>query len=110
MKKKERVKNNRYFNQIINEGSSIKNEFYIIYRKEKEQILPQFGVAVGKKIGNAVVRNKLKRQIRSIIDHNKDLFESRFDYIIVMKKYCYKQNYEILENNLIKLITKKELK
>lgn len=41
-------------------------------------------VIASRKIGNAVVRNKLKRQLRSIFNENK-LFEHPFDCIIIFK-------------------------
>lgn len=50
-------------------------------QKEKGRIL----VIASRKIGNAVERNKLKRQIRSIFTENK-LFEFPFDCIVLFKK------------------------
>lgn len=107
MKKKEIVRSNKLFNDIIQKGKYSKNDNYVIYYKEKENINPNFGIAVGTKIGKAYQRNKYKRQIRNIIDNNKLLFPKNKDYIIIMKKACTKLNFEQMQKELINLIEAK---
>ena len=70
MKKYEIVKEHTDFDDIIAKGKYRKNNFFVIYNKESNFSYPRFGIAVGKKIGNAVTRNKFKRQIRMIINNN----------------------------------------
>lgn len=106
MKKREIVKENKYFNSIINEGKNFANRYFIIYYKEKEQKYPHFGIAVGKKIGNAVERNRIKRRLRSIITTNKNLFPYYNDYIIIAKKFCKEEKYDKLEISMQNLIRK----
>lgn len=106
MKKYEVVKSHEKFNEVINKGNKISNKYFIIFSLAKEDKKPQFGIAVGKKVGNAVVRNKFKRQIRNIIDNNKFLFKNNRNYIIMIKKECLNVSYNLLEQNLINLIRK----
>ena len=108
MQKKDTVKNNRYFNQIISEKNFLQNDYYTIYIKEKKIVSPQFGIAVSKKFGNAVVRNKLKRQLRSIIDQNRNLFANNYDYIIVLRKKCVAEQYQVLFDKLGNLLQKEK--
>ncbi|MGM9834657.1 MAG: ribonuclease P protein component [Bacilli bacterium] len=106
MKKCEVVKDSRIFNDIIKNGSNKKNHEFILCYQPKEKETPNFGIAVGTKIGKAFQRNKYKRQIRSIIDHNKKIFPKHNDYIIIMKKACSLLNYSEMENSLKSLIEK----
>ena len=69
MKRYEMVKKHEDFNEIINHGQKLGGKYIIIFSKSKEYPKPNFGIAIGKKCGNAVVRNKLKRRIRNIIDN-----------------------------------------
>lgn len=107
MKKREIVKDNKKFNEIINKGSQVKNKYFIIYKEKKKQSFPNFGIAVGTKIGNACIRNKYKRKIRAILDENKNVFQNDTDYIIIMKKTCLDINYKQMSDELVKLIESK---
>ena len=104
LKKSETVKAKRYFNEIIQNKNFIKNAFFIIYRYPKKEIKPYYGVAAGKKIGNAIIRNKLKRQCRNLIDNNKNLFPNNHDYIIMMREACLKEKFSNLNASFIELL------
>ncbi len=106
MKKKDTVKNNSLFNDVINKGEKINTKYFIISKMKYNNPSPLFGVAVGKKVGNAVIRNKIKRQIRNIIDNNKQIFQNNYIYIIIGKKNClnasFKNMNDSLKDNLLK--------
>ncbi len=86
MKKQETIKSKEEFNNIIKNGKVLATSGFLIYYLKSNNERPKFGIAVSKKIGNAVVRNKLKRQYRNIIDQNKILFSNNYNYIIMIKK------------------------
>lgn len=104
MKKFEIVKERRYFDNIINNGKYLNNRVFVIYYIEHQEKFPKFGIAVGKKIGNAVTRNKYKRIIRNIIDKNKLLFKNDYDYIIIIKRKCLEMSFQELNNSLNTLL------
>lgn len=104
MKKYEIIKNNEVFNNIIKNGINIKNKYFVIYKEVNSLSYPQFGIAVGTKIGNAVTRNYYKRQIRSIIDKNKKSFSKSYKYIIIMKKETINLTFLDKTNKLISLL------
>jgi len=94
MKKKEIVKDNRLFNSIIDNGNKQKNKYFILYNIKVSNPGPKFGIAVGKKVGNAVIRNKYKRKIRAIVDYNKLLFPKNYNYIIIVRKECLELSHQ----------------
>ena len=51
-----------------------------------------------------MVRNKLKRQVRAIIDNIKENFPNGRDYIIMIKRNCLEINFQEMKKNLIQLI------
>ena len=100
MKEKYRVKNKELFNDIIKTGNQTKTKYFYIYYKENDIDYPRFGIAVGKKVGKAVVRNKYKRIIRNILNENKKTFKNTRDYIIMIKKTGLDKSYEELKQDL----------
>ncbi len=108
MKKNDIVKKAKDFDLIIQKGKKIKNKFFNIFYINIEDDKKLFGIAVSKKNGNAVVRNKMKRQIRNIIDSNKNNFKNNCKYIIMIKSEGIDLSYTDKEMNLIKLV--KEMK
>ena len=108
MKKLEVVKSKRDFNDIIQNAPFKKNQSFVIYIRKKEEEKNHFGIAVSNKLGNAVTRNKLTRQVRAILDEEKINFPNHRDYIIMIKKSCVGLSFSKMQNDLENLI--KEIK
>ena len=106
MKKRNIVKTKRDFNNIINKGICIKNKYYVIYSLDNNKDYDCFGISVGKKVGNAVIRNKYKRKIRSIIDMYRKDFVNGKDYIIILRSSALSISFEEMKESLILLLRK----
>ena len=106
MKRIETIKSQRMFNDIIKNGKFVKNNYLVIYNKEKEEETINYGIAISNKVGNAVTRNKLKRQVRYIIDQHRNLFKNGNNYIIMIRKSCQDIKYNVLHDSLVSLIEK----
>ncbi len=106
MKKYEIVKEHTDFDEIIAKGRYKKSKNFVIYNKESNYKYPRFGIAVGKKVGNAVTRNKLKRQFRMILTNHKNIFPNYQDYIIIVKRSSLMQSFQELESELVNLMEK----
>lgn len=99
MKKINILKNSRDFDRIIKNNKPYKFKDYIIYIEKNTNDIYKFGLSVGKKIGNAVNRNKIKRQLKSIID-KKD-YQNNFNCIIIVGKGIKEKKFEEREKNLL---------
>ncbi len=104
MKRCETIKDKEVFNSIIREGKFSKNKYFVIYNKEKAVFKNKIGIAISKKTSNAVGRNKLKRRVRSIIDENRNLFKKDLDYIIMIRKSCDEESFQVLKTSLVALL------
>lgn len=104
MKKINILKKNTDFDRIIRSTRSIKYKDYIIYKEEKNQAYYNFGISVSKKIGNAVVRNKIKRQLKNIIDE-KD-YKKDVNCIIIVRKGILNKTYDEKKNDLFEAFEK----
>lgn len=106
MKKKNIVKENKDFSRIINNGKRYWNDTYSIYYDKNNFNDYRIGISVSKKIGNAVNRNKIKRQIRNIADKYKNIYQKNKDYIIIVRKNYINLKFSELEMKYLELINK----
>ncbi len=102
MKKINILKNNRDFNRIINNTKPIKSNNFIIYVEKVNEPSYHFGFSVGKKIGTAVMRNRIKRQLKSIIDKKK--YINGFNCIVIAKKKVLSLTYNEMKDELLKIL------
>ena len=84
MKKEYRVKKNEDFSRIIKRKQSMANRTFIIYYLKNDIGHARIGISVSKKLGKAVIRNKIKRQVRMIIKETINL-EDNYDYIVIVR-------------------------
>lgn len=106
MKKVNVVKKNDDFAKAIKKGRYYKHPYFVIYIYKNNFDKYRFGISVSKKLGNAVCRNKIKRQMRNIIDKYKNYYSNGLDYIIIIKDGYKKASFEQVENNYKLLIDK----
>ncbi|MBR1385773.1 MAG: ribonuclease P protein component [Bacilli bacterium] len=106
MDKLHTVKKSRDFSLIIHNSIFVKNRSYIIYNKDNGLCHYRFGISVSKKLGNAVYRNKYKRQLRFIIDKYKKNYQNGTDYIIIIRNGYIDLDFESKEKDFIYLIEK----
>lgn len=99
MKKINILKDSKDFDRIIRTTKPYKYKDYIIFVERNTNNIYKFGLSVGKKIGNAVNRNKVKRQLKSIID-KKD-YQNNFNCIIIVGKGINERSYKEREENLL---------
>ena len=104
MKKADIIKSSREYTEIINKGASIKsNNFSVYYQKNDKD--NRYGISVPKKTGKAVIRNKIKRRIKNIIDNNKNSMQSGYDYVIIIRKGILELTYSDMEKELLNLMS-----
>jgi len=102
------VKTTKQFEDIINNGTCMKNKYFVVHEKDNTLKYDRYGISVSKKLGNAVFRNKYKRILRSILDNYKKLYINNKDYIIILRKDAIDVDYDILQESLYSLINNKK--
>ena len=107
MKKESRIKSNKEFSFLVKVGKRIKrNEFHICYLKNNYDH-NRFGISVSTKIGNAVTRNKIKRQLRAIMDDFNKSSTKQHDIIVIAKQGFLNNTFQ--QNKSALLETLKEI-
>lgn len=104
MKKRFRVKKEKDFNAIFKEGKSFANRKFVIYRLANNEQHFRVGLSVSKKLGNAVMRNQIKRRIRHILIEHKDQLVENVDFVVIARKGVEILDYAEMEKNLLHVL------
>ena len=69
MQRRHRLSRSRDFDAVYRQGRSVSTRFLVLYRFDREGDAggeARLGIAVPKKIGGAVTRNRIKRRLREV--------------------------------------------
>ena len=104
MKKINIVRTNRDFDRIISKNKPYKYKDFVIYVEKTNESIYRFGITISKKIINAVGRNKIKRQIKNIIDQK--TYQNGFNCIIIVRRGILEKNYNEINRDLLECLSK----
>lgn len=104
MKKENIIKKSEDFERIIKNNKSYRSKYFYIYIERHKEDNYHFGLSVGKKIGNAVTRNKTKRRIKEIISQND--YQKNFECIIIVRREIKEANFSEIKEDLNSLLNK----
>lgn len=105
MKKINILKEKKDFDRLFKKRNQLSSKYVYIYKDENTVDNYRFGICVSKKIGNAVTRNKIKRQIKDIIDKSCLHFFNN-DYIILVKQSIKDAKFVEIKDDIINLLKK----
>ena len=100
MEKKSRLRKNMEFKKVYKARKNFWNRNFIIYLKRNGSEETRIGVSISRKVGNAVVRNKLKRRIKEINSAYIANLKKGYDIVIIPKKNAVDLSFKDLESAL----------
>lgn len=100
------VKKNRDFQRAYARGVSAADRCLILFVRRNKEQEKRFGFSVSKKVGKAVVRNRVKRLLKEACRKNLDCFPDGRDYIIIAKKEVLEEDFHSLTQKILKLLQK----
>ena len=87
MQRRHRLSRSRDFDAVYRQGRSTSTRFLVLYwfDRDEEPGDPRLGLAVPKAAGNAVARNKIKRQLREVWRDRLESVPDGRDYVLIAK-------------------------
>lgn len=79
------INKNKDFLYLYKKGKTIVCKYAVIYVKANKRPYNRLGITAGKKVGNAVCRNRAKRVIRQAYRENEALLPLGIDMVIVAR-------------------------
>ena len=106
MKVINRVKDKNEFVSVVKKGKTLKETPYIVHYVDNGLSVCRVGLSVSKRIGNAVMRNRIKRQTRAMCDSLIDYSSHTFDVVIVIKPEFINSTFDDNKSKLNILLSK----
>ncbi len=82
------------------------NAYLVLYARKNRTNTNRVGVTVGKKLGHAVVRNRVRRRLREVYRLNEDKFLPGWDIVVVARSRCIRADFQNLTDAYLSLAEK----
>lgn len=111
MQKKYRLQDRADYTRVYRDGHSYANRQLVLYVLAQPKVKRfRMGISTSKKIGNAVVRNRLRRMIKEIVRHQADRITDHIDLVFVVRKGAVEMNYKKLTVSVHHIMRKASIK
>ena len=107
MQRRQRLTGSKRFSQIHIGGSRAANRLLVIRYLTNGSNCSRFGFLVSKRVGNAAVRNKVKRRLREAVRLNP--VKSGWDAIFIVRRGAGSAKYQDLKNAIDNLLQRANL-
>ena len=105
MKFSSALKLNHIFRKLYS-SSGHANSFLVLYARKNRSATNRVGVTVSKKLGHAVVRNRVRRRLREVYRLNEERFAPGWDIVVVARSRCIKADFQKLTDAYLSLAAK----
>ena len=105
MKFSSALKLNHIFRRLY-ATAGFSNSYLVLYARKNRTDTNRVGITTGKKLGHAVVRNRIRRRLREVYRLNEDKFSPGWDIVVVARSRCIHADFEALTKAYLSLAEK----
>ena len=105
MKFSSSLKLNHIFRRLYR-TNGFANGYLVLYARKNRTAANRVGITVGKKLGKAHIRNRVRRRFREIYRLNEDLFQPGWDIVVVARSRAIEANFSELTKAYLALAKK----
>ena len=100
----ESLKKNSDFQLVFKNGKSKANKYFIMYVLKNDSDKNSLGISVSKKVGNSVIRHRIKRLVKESYRLHEDLFNSGLNIVVIARKGADELDFYQTEKSLMHLM------
>ena len=82
------------------------NSYLVLYARKNRTGTNRVGITVSKKLGHAVVRNRVRRRLREVYRLNEASFQPGWDIVVVARSRCISASFQDIVNAYLTLANK----
>lgn len=95
------LKKNSDFRRLYSKGKNAVTAYLVVYIRRNKLDRNRTGFTVSAKLGNAVTRNRIRRQMREIYRQNSVRMKTGYDIIVVARSRCVNGDFHKMEDAFI---------
>ena len=99
------LKLNHIFRRLYS-ASGHGNSYLVLYARKNRTCTNRVGVTVSKKLGGAVVRNRVRRRLREVYRLHEQQFAPGWDIVVVARSRCIRADFGKLTHAYLSLAEK----
>lgn len=103
------LKKNKNFQTVYRLGRSYANRMLVVYVIKRNDQHSKVGFAAGKRLGNAVTRNRVKRLLREVYRLNQFRLVKGIDLLLVGRKPMTTVKYNVVEKSFLDIAKKAKI-
>ena len=100
----ERLRCPRAYRRVFQQGKKLLSPLFVLYVLPTSQPHSRLGLAVSKRIGSAVLRNRVKRRLREVFRRHKELLDPPCDIVFVARSAAAKASSAVYTEQFRKLL------
>ena len=100
--KTERLRKRREFLGVYERGDKIQSTYFVLYMLENGRSHHRLGITASRKIGRAVVRNRIKRSLREVFRANKQAIFPHCDLVVNAKRSAARARNQQIQEDVLK--------
>lgn len=104
--KRLRLRKRREFLAVQRGGQRVTTPHFVVYGRANRRGVPRVGITVSKKVGKAVVRNRVKRWVREAFRLNRGQVHASMDLVLVARQGRVPPDFEAVVRELIDAATR----
>lgn len=97
------LKKNTDFKIVYSKGKSRADRFFVMYVFENSIDNNRLGVSVSKKVGNSVIRHRIKRLVKESYRLHEKMFNSGLDIVVIARSGAADLGFSEVESALLHL-------
>lgn len=106
MKQAEKLKKNAEFKKVYAKGKSVVTPYLVLYFIRNNTEYNRLGISVSKKVGNSVVRNRVKRLIREAFRLTPLTLKSGLDLVLIARVRMNQADFKTTEKHVGQVLNK----
>ncbi len=103
------LRKSQEFQRVYRQGSSVSDKYLVLYVRRNEGERNRLGISVSRKVGNSVVRHRVKRLIKENYRLKENSICQGIDLVVIARAQGAEADFYQIRDSLLKLAKRQKI-